>query len=318
VEDTDQVTWTGRGKGSTAGNRFFMILIRFFGTLPAYLFLIPVTFFYALKDRQAAAALKEVRCRAGASNGFWSIYRNFLMFGTSLVDRFAFLLNRQSFFTYSCINETMIAEKAREKRGIILLGSHVGNWELAGNLLVDRIGVPINIVILDAEKESLKNVYKEALKNRRMNLIPLSDEGTDTMIAIINALKRGEIVSLMGDRSLQQKSRECTFLGKIAAFPAGPFIISALTGALIIPIFAFKTGLRHYTFQAFSPISITADRTHRDEEIDRAMKEYIAVLESQVQKHPSQWYNFYPFWQNGTVDKDKKGGQKTPDGSETA
>jgi len=98
VEDTDQVTWTGRGKGSTAGNRFFMILIRFFGTLPAYLFLIPVTFFYALKDRQAAAALKEVRCRAGASNGFWSIYRNFLMFGTSLVDRFAFLLNRQSFF----------------------------------------------------------------------------------------------------------------------------------------------------------------------------------------------------------------------------
>jgi hypothetical protein len=70
--------WDGRGKGTSAGNRFFMWLIPRFGVLPAYLFLLPACLRYTLFDRTLKAAVRALRARLGQRAGLATIYRHVL------------------------------------------------------------------------------------------------------------------------------------------------------------------------------------------------------------------------------------------------
>ncbi|MBD3243648.1 MAG: hypothetical protein GF331_23865 [Chitinivibrionales bacterium] len=288
--------WSGRGKGTSLGNRFFMVLIRALGVLPAYAFLIPACLSYALFDRPSRQALRTFRSALGRRCGFTALYRHFYCFGMSLVDRFSFLVLRRCPFTYTCNGEERIAAAAGERNGVILLSAHVGNWEIAGNLLNDRLDVPINVLMLDAEREALRRVYQPALEKRRFRAIAIVPNAPDAMVETVARLRQGEIVCLLGDRLLDGRTMTAPFLGRPARFPIGPFAVAALTGAPIIPVFTLKTGLRHYTFTAYEPITVSADRRNRDDAIRRGLARYVAILEEIVRMHPYQWYNFYDFW----------------------
>lgn len=297
ADTTEGHRWSGRGKGTSLGNRFFMVLIRVFGVLPAYLFLFPACLTYALLDRSSKRALRSYRAALGMPGGFWSLYRHFYCFGMSMVDRFSFLVLRGSPFAYTCIDEERIAAAAAQGAGAILLSAHVGNWEIAGNLLYDRLEVPINVLMLDAEREALQRVYQPALDRRRFKAIAIVPNAPDAMVETVARLRQGELVCLLGDRLLDGRGMTVPFLGRPARFPIGPFAVAALTGAPVIPVFTLKTGLRHYTFTAREPIHVPADRERRDEAIREALQRYVAHLEEVARRHPYQWYNFYDFWE---------------------
>lgn len=290
--------WDGKGKGSTLGNRLFMGCIRRCGVLPAYGLLFPACVSYALFDRRAKAALRSFRSHLGLRNGIVGLYRHFYTFGMSLVDRFAFLLQSSPSFSYRCIGEEIITGELAKGAGAILLSAHVGNWELAGNLLHDRVKAPINIAMVDAEREALRQVYRPATDRRRLKVIGLGDDGLGAMVEINACLGRGELVGFLGDRVLPgAQGVSLPFLGENASFPQGPFVVALLSGAPIIPVFTLKTGLRHYTFRAHPPIHLPrVGRDKRDSVIREAMMHYVATLESVVRKHPYQWFNFYGFW----------------------
>jgi predicted LPLAT superfamily acyltransferase len=290
--------WDGKGKGSTLGNRLFMGCIRRCGVVPAYGLLFPACVSYALLDRGAKAALRSFRTHLGLRSGIVALYRHFYTFGMSLVDRFAFLMLRSPRFGYTCIGEEIITDELAKGGGAILLSAHVGNWELAGNLLHDRVKAPINVAMVDAEREALRQVYRPATDQRRLRIIGLGDDGLGAMVEINAALGRNELVGFLGDRVLPgAQGVSLPFLGENARFPQGPFVVALLSGAPIIPVFTLKTGLRRYTFRAHTPIHLPrVGRDKRDEVLRKAMMRYVATLESVVREHPYQWFNFYGFW----------------------
>jgi predicted LPLAT superfamily acyltransferase len=215
----------------------------------------------------------------------------------SLIDRMAFLLSADAPFIFAYRNEHLITELAAAGKGVILLNSHMGNWEIAGSLLVDRIKTPLNAVMLDAERDEMRRIYRAAFEQRRFNTIPVTADGLETSLLSLQCLRRGELLSLAGDRVLDQQSEILEFLDGPARFARGPFALAALTGASIIPVFTFKTGPRHYVFEACKPIVFdTVQRSTRNEQIKDKMKEYVAVLEEAAREHPYQWYNFFEFW----------------------
>jgi predicted LPLAT superfamily acyltransferase len=297
LSDQTRAQWTGEGKGSSAGNRFFIRLIRLVGVLPAYAFLLPACVSYTLFDRSTKESLRAFRRRLGRPRvGLLTMYRHFLAFGMSLIDRFAFLIRRRSPFRYRCIGEDRIADAVAEGHGVILLSAHVGNWEIAGNLLHDRLGVPINVIMLDREREALQQIYREATDQRRFRAIAIVPDSPDAMVETVNRLRNGEVVCLLGDRLLDGRQERVPFLGGDASFPVGPFVLSALTGAPIVPVFTLKTGLLHYTFTAYDAIRVPGARSHRDEAITESLESFVRLLETIVRSRPYQWYNFFDFW----------------------
>ena len=298
VSTEENLKWTQRAGGNHLGIRFFIWIISRTGLLPAYFFLIFASFQYVLLDRKTKKHLREYRSALGLRTTLVSYFCHFYSFGMSLIDRYAHLLSSRPLFRYDSINEELINEQLARGKGVILLGAHVGNWEIAGNVLQQRMNVPINLLMYDAESERVKQVVSSAVERRNVNVIFVSQDSPDSIIEVVNALKRGEIICMHGDRVLgTQRSEIVSFLGKQARFPSGPFSIAAMTGAAVIPFFSVKTGWRHYTFSAFEPVIIdNSDREIRQRKICDAVKHFSISLETIARRYPHQWYNLYNFW----------------------
>jgi predicted LPLAT superfamily acyltransferase len=289
--------WDGTSKGSAAGHWIFFKLVSLFGLWPAYLLLVFVNLYYALSEASSSHAVRIFRRHLGKKTSFADVYKHFFSFGVNLIDRYAFLIGKQSLFKFESIREDLIVSALEGKKGAILLGAHIGNWEIAGNLLSDRIQADIHYVMVDAEKSDVRNVLQNALQHRKIKAIPVGTDGLELMMSVRNALKNNGLVCMHGDRTVGQKDAEHSFLGEPVRFPLGPFAIAAATGAPIIPVIVTKHGLLKYTFKAYAPMQfdgVTAE--NRDKYIFTAMERYVGILEQVVKESPYQWFNFYDYW----------------------
>ncbi len=294
----DKPRWSGRSKGSALGNWIFVQIIRRFGPLPAYALSALVSFRYALLDRQTGRALRAFRSHLGLNTRFAHIYRHVFSFGVNLIDSLAFLTGTSRFLRFSRIGEDRIWELLEGGKGLILLSAHVGNWEVAANLLPHDRELTVNVVMRDNERESIRRVLKPATEKRRVNVIAVSDDALDTMLRLQAALRRNEVVCFLGDRVMgHEESREMVFLGEKARFPTGPFLIGAITGAPIVTVLTVKKGLRDYVHRAYMSASLEGARGgERSARVDEAMRQFVSTLEQTVREHPYQWFNFYDFW----------------------
>jgi predicted LPLAT superfamily acyltransferase len=299
VNSERSAKWDGRAKGSTLGNWIFMRIISLAGPFAAYPLLVMVAAWYGLTNKKLAATIRDFRTTLGLPCRFSDIWRHVFSFGTNLIDGISFLVASKPSFRLSCIGEEQIPQLLSRGQGLILLSAHVGSWEIAGNLLNDRIQTPINPVMLDNEKEAIKKVFNKATARRRMNVIPLNGDGFDLMLRVREALKRNEIVCFLGDRVRGgEASAVVDFCGRPARFPLGPFAVAAITGAPVLVTFTVKQGLRRYVFKAWGTFTIEGvTRANRQEKILEGLRAYVKILEQVVAAHPHQWYNFYPFWE---------------------
>jgi predicted LPLAT superfamily acyltransferase len=290
--------WDGQSKGSALGNRIFVRLIESFGPLPAYALLLLVAFRYALFDPATRRAIRSFRSHLGLPTRFYHLYRHVYSFGVNLIDGIAFLKGNSRPFKFTCIGEQVLVDYLSRGKGLILLSAHIGNWEVAANLLRANRDLTINLAMRDNERESIRRVLEQATQNRRVNVIPISDDSLDTMIRVRSALRRNEVVCFLGDRmSGGEASIEVPFLGEGARFPTGPFAVAAITGAPIVTVLTIKSSLRHFRHRAYGSTHFGSERGGtRGQCIEAAMKEFVSTLESVVREHPYQWFNFYDFW----------------------
>jgi predicted LPLAT superfamily acyltransferase len=86
------------------------------------------------------------------------------------------------------------------------------------------------------------------------------------------------------------------FFGREVPFPRGPWELAAMTGAPIITSFFYTDEERRFHAHFGEPIRIAGGRGGRMEAIQAGMRSYVADLEALIRRHPSQWYCFYPFW----------------------
>lgn len=297
TENTSQLRWDGVSKGSTPGNRIFIFLISSFGLLPAYLLLIPVCIYYSLFHREYTTPIRIFRTQLGLKTTFLDLYKHFHSFGQAMIDRFGFLYGKIKNLEYSQEYDTKIIEALGKNRGIIILSAHLGNWELGANLLSDRIKSPVNVVMLENERKEMTELFEQAFKKRKIRIIPVTSDGLDSVVEIVSALKRNEIVCFHGDRIIDQRSELIPFIGRDAKFPVGPFAIAASTGAQIIPVFVIKNEFKSYIPIINESISLgNVPRHYRNQAIREAMKKFVGILEDFIKNHPYEWYNYYDFW----------------------
>jgi predicted LPLAT superfamily acyltransferase len=194
-------------------------------------------------------------------------------------------------------NEDYIENVVKNAKGVILLSAHIGNFEIAGEILSERINAKINVLMVERESEKIKKTYEELNKKRKINIITLSENPLNTVLEIKSALQNGEIVAALGDRFIDDNVAEIEFLGEKAKFPRGIFEIACLTQTPVIPVFTTRQSINVYKFRAGKPIEIeNADRKKRREFIYNAMCDFVKQIEEQARITPLQWYNFYCFW----------------------
>lgn len=286
--------WKGQSKGNVLGYSLFLFFLRSFGLSFAYFVLRFVSFYYFLftGKKHPYYYFRHIH-NYSPLKSFFSIYLNYLTFGKTLLDKTALLSGISVDFTYNFENEHYLRNM---KEGGFLISAHVGNWEIAGQLL-NRIETRFNIVMFDAEHSRIKDYFDKVLKDKNFNIIVIRDDMSH-VFEINRAIKAKELVCLHGDRFVSaEDALEVTFMGKKALFPKGPFYLASRYQVPVSFVFAMKESAKHYHFTATEPkIYYSETRNDMTNKTESAMKDYIAELEKIVTLYPLQWFNYYRFW----------------------
>lgn len=291
--------WDGKAKGSALGNLIFIKIIETYGPFAAYALLGLVAWHYAIFNHAGIRALKKFRKNAGFKHtNIFHLFRHFYSFGMVLIDKVTFSIKKNPPFKFTFINENIISEALAQGKGVILLSAHIGNWEIIGNLLSDRLSAHTYAVLLDNDKQEIKEVFKSVTENRRFTTITMTGNILDVIIPIKAALANNGIVCFLADRFISSSKVKIRFFGEETSFPTGPFEIAAITGTPILPVFSIKDSLTHFTTKAYRPIAFeNVTKENRREYIRQAMEIFIATLEDVAKKHPYHWFNFYDVWE---------------------
>jgi len=297
-------SWKGQTRGGVLGYKIFVWTLKYFGISFAYFLLYFVVFYYIFTSGKAFRSLykyfHDIR-NYGFFKSLISIFRNYYVFGQVLIDKTAMLAGFQNKFSFDFEGEEYLRQM---DKGGLLVSGHVGNWEIAGQLL-NRLEKKINILLYDAEHQQIKNYLSDVMTNRNVRFIIIKEDYSH-LTEIKGAFERGEIIAMHGDRFIEgNKVMTFNFLGRPALFPVGPVNIAARFGVPVSYVFAIKETRRHYHFYAtpLRKVEFSANLRKRDAFLREALQEYVKAFETIVQKYPIHWFNYYDFWKLPEVNK---------------
>lgn len=283
-------TYGGRGLHNAIIKALKVVDVRVFYVF-SNIFVVPICL---LRNPSAAVTYRYFRQRLGYSRGeaFWATYVNHCKFSEAVIDKFAMYAGKK--FKTKVIGYEHFDKLAWQEDGFMQLSSHVGNYEIAGYTLVAK-EKDLYAVVFGGEKESVMQNRDRMFSLTNIHMIPeLSD--MSHLFAINNALSDGQIVSMAADRtSNSAKTLKIRFLGKEASFPLGPFATAVSRGVEVLAVNVMKSAAKAYTVYV-SPLRY--DRSlPKKEQMAQLAEKYVSELERIVHLYPTQWYNYFEFWE---------------------
>jgi len=261
--------------------------------------------FYLLMRKTRAHVRNNVE---GVSKGRWSRERvdvltrkTFQNYGQYLLDYMVMHRLRPSNkerWVEEEVGADHMMEALHAGKGAICITPHLGNWEIGGLLFSFR-GGSLNVLTLD-ERDADTRSFREEMRRRRGIKILYINPKDDSPMAVLDAVKalrRNEILAMLGDRIESQKTMVFDFFGKKKAFPIGVAILAIATEAPVLPVFVVMERNRKYRGIIEPPIYFNpSSRKDREAVIREGMEKLVKKFEGYIEKYPDQWYNFYPYW----------------------
>lgn len=301
---TDKASYQGRKRGNRLGFWFFETLARLSGLKGAYGLLYGVCLHYLLFDREATGnARAYVRRRfpeASAVRQYLHVYRLFLSQGKQLIDRYVEISGHHIFNFDFKGAEAFDAILNDPGQGFILLTSHQGNWQIAMNAL-GNIPKKINLLMRPEETPAVQESLRLQNVTDQINIVS-PDSYMGGVVTLMNALKDGEVVSIMGDRSYGADTVAIDFLGETAAFPYSAFHMAAVAKVPIIILLCHKTSDYDYLVDLSQIMRPTyRSRKNKMAQIQPWVQKYASLLETQLAEFPYECFLFYDVWAEATA-----------------
>jgi predicted LPLAT superfamily acyltransferase len=227
------------------------------------------------------------------------VFRHIHEFAESIVDRMIVWGGDEESIEIDYSGTELLRDLARERRGGILLGSHVGSYDLLRSL-AERTGVTLNILMFTPRTARINAFFERLHPGLKLHLISFEPGTLRAVFEMKAAIDRGEFVGVMGDRlweSERERSVAVTFMGRRARFPLGPFLLQAVLGCPMVLTGCFRTGAGRYRAVAvpFAPAGVVPRRERRAHAEELARR-YAHTLEQWCLGSPYQWFNFFDFW----------------------
>jgi predicted LPLAT superfamily acyltransferase len=249
---------------------------------------------FAPSARRASAAYLTVVF--GRRPAWTEVFRHFHVHASVLLDRFFLLARGLHGFDLQIHGLDVIEEQKRRQQGCVLIGSHLGSFDLLRGLAAEhKVAVK---AMMDVDVSRKFNSILESVDGTVTDdIIPLGQP--TSLIAASQFLRRGGFVALLGDRAIGgDKLVDVSFFGKPARLPMGPLMLAA---ALKVPVIFFA-GLfvrdRVYSihFEQCPEPPAGNPRSISDGDMRRWMQDYADRLERHCRESPYNWFNFYDFW----------------------
>jgi predicted LPLAT superfamily acyltransferase len=291
--------WAGRReRGSATLIRLMIWLSLTLGWSVGQALLYPITLYFVLVPRGVRHASRDFLDRVlGRPATNLDVFRHFFAFSCVLLDRLFLLSGRLRQFEIKVAGLDDIESALSQSRGCILLGSHLGSFEVL-RVVGRQSPVPVKILMYRGNSRPYSRLVEQLDPMLADSIIEIGEP--EAMLRVHESVARGEIVGILADRAPQHdKAVIVPFLEAPAAFPTGPLALAAILGAPVVLFFGVRTGHRRYQvhFEHFAD-RVIVDRKRRTEDLTNWVWRYAARLESYARNYPFNWFNFYDFWEH--------------------
>ena len=286
--------WQGR----TDGNRWMQrSLIAGFKIIPLrvyYAIVAVVVVFYMIFNHSAYLATYRFfrkRMGYGKLKSFIHVYRNQYNFGKVVIDRFACYADIR--FKIVVDGQHIIDRLTTAKEGFLQLGAHVGNIEIAGYMTTSK-DKHLNVLAYAGETQTVMENRKKIFSHRGVTVVPVA--AALSHIFILNdALSRREVVGISADRMFgSSKAQRCSFFGEEVRFPTGLFLMAVQREVAAVSFFVMKQDV--HTYKVYVRILEVDRNASKREQLQQLAQSFASNLEDIVRLYPTQWYNYYDFW----------------------
>ena len=292
------------------GMRLLFWVCRVFGRWPFRVILYPVLTWYVLAKpaarRASSTYLTHMRAFAPAPSGLFGVLRHFGAFAESILDK---MLLWGGLFDTSKVTMHGLAPMLRmldEKRGAVLLCSHLGNTDLCRVLSHAQQGLKLTVLVHTRHAKAFNEMMAALDPRSQMNLMQVTEMTPATAMLLSEKVAQGEFVVIAGDRipvSPNPRVAVVPFLGQSAAFPVGPYVLAGILQCPLCLMVAVhgKDGYEIH-FEQLSD-NVRLPRKGRDEALAVLAAAYAARLQHYAVRSPLEWFNFYDFWHLPDLDK---------------
>ena len=178
-------------------------------------------------------------------------------------------------------------------RGVLLLLSHFGNWELMG-IMSKLIGDSIMVIAKPMKKNKRVDQFITKIRSAAGLEVVSSIKASRT---VIKALSQNRVVGILIDqRAKRSEGIWADFFGKKAPTTPGLAVLAMKTGAPVVPVFMVRNGFEKHRLIIQEPLELvhTGD-IKKDVEANTQLFNH--TLESMIRQYPDQWFWVHRRWE---------------------
>lgn len=284
-------------RGSRTAIRLMAWVAQSLGRPTARVLLYPICLYFLLASGSARKAITQFRERVfGRPVGWCDLYRHYFAFASTILDRVYFLRGRFDLFEIQVHGLDVLDRELAKGRGCVLLGSHLGSFEVVRAIGLSRRHIEIRVLMDEQNAPLIRSLIQELNPAVAETVIQVG--GAGTMLQVKECLDRGGVVGIMGDRVMQNdRAVACTFLDGTARFPTGAMRLAHVVRAPVVLFFGLYRGGNRYEvyLEPFSEgMPLLSDQQAID--LQQWTQGYADRLEAFCRRAPDNWFNFYEFW----------------------
>ncbi len=293
--------WTQRQEG---GGWFAIWLIRTIGLKlgrpVARALLYPITlYFYFRRSFERCISYQFLARAFGRPASALQVMRHIHRFASTILDRIFLLDGQFSRFDVRIHGIDELLSRIKPDKGVLLLGSHVGSFEVLRVAAAERRDANVCVVLDRKQTPTLTRLLDAINPEVGRTVIDASAEPMHVLLAIGEAVGKGGVVALLADRARQGEATVLVdLLGTPAAFPVAPFRLGSVLQVPIILCFGMYRGGNRYDLY-FEPFAeqLRFPRRGAESELRSVVQRYAARVEYHVRSDPYNWFNWYDVWE---------------------
>ncbi len=175
----------------------------------------------------------------------------------------------------------------REKRPVVVILSHLGNWELFSQLFPKLVGYARNSTIYQKLGNRLIDEHVRKLRARAGVEMFDRKEGFQKPIELLRA---GGVIGILSDQHAGDQGLWVPFFGKLASTTPLPALLAKRTGAALVAMGLYTQGVARWRIVVEPALDTT------NESVESLTARSNEIIAAQIRRAPEDWFWVHNRW----------------------